>query len=297
MNAIGATELVRTICASAGIAGVVATQGVSPEVDPEEWHHARYLLDLGLEPDVDRAPSVAQAPRRAPQRCPALRRRPVPKPHRPGRRRAPAPAPGHRRGAGIGDDASGGRRRARRRGMVSRSHRRLRRAARAPRRASGRALGGDLRGRPPSRSPRSALDFARTQPALLRLGVGAQRHLGAPVAYRTIACLPALVGAWRHRGGGCSYIPTATASAIPSAVLDGAELRSGEVRPDQHVAARRGAHRPGARAAGEGAGGLVVEPRPDRARAGAGAGGAAARGPVHARDRAVHDRHRHATPT
>ena len=75
-----------------------------------------------------------------------------------------------------------------------------------------------------------ALDFARTQPALLRLGVGAQRHLGAPVAYRTIACLPALVGAWRHRGGGCSYIPTATASAIPSAVLDGAELRPGEVR-------------------------------------------------------------------
>ena len=30
MNAIGATELVRTICASAGIAGVVATQGSRP---------------------------------------------------------------------------------------------------------------------------------------------------------------------------------------------------------------------------------------------------------------------------
>ena len=75
-----------------------------------------------------------------------------------------------------------------------------------------------------------ARDFARTQPALLRLGVGAQRHLGAPVAYRTVACLPALVGAWRHRGGGCSYIPTATASAVPSAALDGAELRAAEVR-------------------------------------------------------------------
>ena len=75
-----------------------------------------------------------------------------------------------------------------------------------------------------------AREFAPTQPALLRLGVGAQRHLGAPIAYRTIACLPALVGAWRHRGGGCSYIPTATANAVPSAVLDGAELRAGEVR-------------------------------------------------------------------
>ena len=55
-------------------------------------------------------------------------------------------------------------------------------------------------------------EFAQTQPALLRLGVGAQRHKGAPAAYRTIACLPALAGAWRHRGGGCSYIPTATAA-------------------------------------------------------------------------------------
>src|SRR5919197_813874 len=31
MNAIGASDLVRTICASAGIAGVVGTQGLSPE--------------------------------------------------------------------------------------------------------------------------------------------------------------------------------------------------------------------------------------------------------------------------
>src|SRR3954447_23860185 len=35
MNAIGATELVRTICASAGLAGTAAAQGLSPEVDPE----------------------------------------------------------------------------------------------------------------------------------------------------------------------------------------------------------------------------------------------------------------------
>jgi anaerobic selenocysteine-containing dehydrogenase len=74
---------------------------------------------------------------------------------------------------------------------------------------------------------RVAREFAGTQPALLRLGVGAQRHLGAPAAYGTIACLPALVGAWRHRGGGCSYIPTATAAGVPGAVLSGAELRTG----------------------------------------------------------------------
>jgi anaerobic selenocysteine-containing dehydrogenase len=85
-------------------------------------------------------------------------------------------------------------------------------------------------GVPAAEIERIATDFARTQPALLRLGVGAQRHLGAPIAYRTIACLPALVGAWRHRGGGCSYVPKATAGAVPGAPIDGAELRSGEVR-------------------------------------------------------------------
>ena len=57
-----------------------------------------------------------------------------------------------------------------------------------------------------------------------------QPHLGAPVAYRTVACLPALVGAWRHRGGGCSYIPTATASAIPSGDLDRPDLRRNGAR-------------------------------------------------------------------
>jgi len=77
---------------------------------------------------------------------------------------------------------------------------------------------------------RVAGDFARDQPSLLRLGVGAQRHHGAPMAYRTIACLPALVGAWRHEGGGCSYIPAATAGAVPIAPLQRSDLRPDEVR-------------------------------------------------------------------
>ena len=44
MNATGATDLDRTICADAGIAGVIATHGVSPEVDPERWGNARYVV-------------------------------------------------------------------------------------------------------------------------------------------------------------------------------------------------------------------------------------------------------------
>ena len=73
-------------------------------------------------------------------------------------------------------------------------------------------------------------EFAATRPALLRLGVGAQRHLGAPAAYSTLASLPALTGAWRDRGGGCSYIPTATAAAVSSHPLQRIDLRPGPVR-------------------------------------------------------------------
>jgi anaerobic selenocysteine-containing dehydrogenase len=68
-------------------------------------------------------------------------------------------------------------------------------------------------------------EFASTRPALLRLGVGAQRHAGAPAAYSTIASLPALTGAWKDRGGGCSYIPLATAGALSSHPLEREDLR------------------------------------------------------------------------
>ena len=43
---------------------------------------------------------------------------------------------------------------------------------------------------------------AREQPSLIRLNYGLQRHHGGGMAVRTIACLPAIVGSWRHPGGG-----------------------------------------------------------------------------------------------
>jgi len=47
-----------------------------------------------------------------------------------------------------------------------------------------------------------ARDYAATRPAAIRVNYGMQRHAGGGMATRTIACLPALVGAWRERGGG-----------------------------------------------------------------------------------------------
>ena len=44
--------------------------------------------------------------------------------------------------------------------------------------------------------------YGTTQPAAIRLNYGMQRVRGGGNAVRAVACLPALVGAWRHRAGG-----------------------------------------------------------------------------------------------
>ena len=229
MNAIGASALVRTICARAGIAGTLATHGVSPEVDPEEWPHARYVLVWGWNP----MPTAPHLWRKILEARRAGARLAVVDPFRSRTANVAdvhlSPLPGSDGALALGMmraivDA----------GLADedwcRAHadgydELLERLAEHPVEAWAERCGiaaAEIR--------RVACDFARTQPALLRLGVGAQRHLGAPVAYRTIACLPALVGAWRHRGGGCSYIPMATAGAIPDAVLERPDLRPGPVR-------------------------------------------------------------------
>ena len=47
-----------------------------------------------------------------------------------------------------------------------------------------------------------ARELATTHPSFIRLNYGLQRHFGGGMAVRTIACLPAITGAWRHPGGG-----------------------------------------------------------------------------------------------
>lgn len=49
---------------------------------------------------------------------------------------------------------------------------------------------------------RLARDLGTIAPAAIRLNYGMQRVRGGGNAVRAIACLPALVGAWRHRAGG-----------------------------------------------------------------------------------------------
>ena len=47
-----------------------------------------------------------------------------------------------------------------------------------------------------------AREYATTKPSVIRLNYGMQRHAGGGMAVRTVACLPALIGAWRDAAGG-----------------------------------------------------------------------------------------------
>ncbi len=49
---------------------------------------------------------------------------------------------------------------------------------------------------------RLAREYATTQPACIRTLVGPEKHPTGAATFRAVACLPAVIGAWRHRGGG-----------------------------------------------------------------------------------------------
>src|SRR5918996_732426 len=254
MNALGASALERTICATAGYTGTAMTHGISPEVDPDEWSHARYLLVWGWNP-MSTAPHLW---RKLLDARGAGARLVVVDPFRSRTARVAdehlRPLPGTDAALAIGMM----------RAIVDaglhdeewcRAHtegyeEQLDTLARYPVEHWAR-----LCGVPAADVARAGREFASNRPALLRLGVGAQRHMGAPAAYATIASLPALTGAWRDRGGGCSYIPLATAGA-------GRADAPGREDPRRH------------------------RPRP-----GPRAGGPSPRRPLHRRARAVHDRH------
>lgn len=228
-NALGASDLERTICADAGIAGVVSAHGISPEVDPELWPAARYVLVWGWNP-MSTSPHLWKkilAARRAGARLVVVD---------PYRSRTARVADEHVRPLPGTDAAMGlGMMRA----IVDAG---LHAEDWCRRHVAGydellavieewpveRAA--EVSGVPAADIARIGREFASTQPSLLRLGVGAQRHAGAETAYRTLACLPVLAGSWRHEGGGCSYVPTATAAALSTEPLKGVEWRPGPVR-------------------------------------------------------------------
>jgi anaerobic selenocysteine-containing dehydrogenase len=68
-----------------------------------------------------------------------------------------------------------------------------------------------------------AHEYGTTRPAAIRLNYGMQRHAGGGIAARTIACLPALTGAWREAAGGI-VLTTADFYGFDHAALERADL-------------------------------------------------------------------------
>jgi anaerobic selenocysteine-containing dehydrogenase len=74
-----------------------------------------------------------------------------------------------------------------------------------------------------------AREYAGTRPAMIRLNYGMQRHSGGGMATRSIACLPALVGAWRDAAGGV-IMTTADFYGFNHRALEHPELIQGKPR-------------------------------------------------------------------
>ncbi|MFO1305703.1 MAG: molybdopterin oxidoreductase family protein [Burkholderiales bacterium] len=74
-----------------------------------------------------------------------------------------------------------------------------------------------------------ARDYATTRPAAIRLNYGMQRVAGGGNAVRAIACLPALVGAWRDPAGGALLSSSGT-FPVDTQALERPDLIQGRPR-------------------------------------------------------------------
>jgi anaerobic selenocysteine-containing dehydrogenase len=200
-HALGASKLDRTICASAGAKAMEMTLGKGMGFDPEAVVHARFIVAWGaniVSSNVHLWPFIEEARRRGavfvtvdPFRSRTAERADRHLAPMPGTDAALALAMMHvifrdgledrdyleRHTLGAGD---------------------LRARARewTPERAAG------VTGLTVSDVEWFAREYATRTPSAIRVNYGLNRHAGAGNAIRLIASLPAVVGAWRHPGGG-----------------------------------------------------------------------------------------------
>jgi len=200
-NRLGASRLDRTICSAAGKAGMKITLGGSYGMDPERVDEARLILIWGSNPIVSNLHfwSRAQEAKRRGARVIAI------DPYRSltaekcSEHIAPLPGTDGALALGMMHVIIG-------EGRYDRDYvekhtlgfEQLRERVRdyPPQKAAG------ITGLPAERIVALAREYAGTRPAAIRLNYGLQRHSGGGMAVRSILCLPALTGDWRHPAGG-----------------------------------------------------------------------------------------------
>lgn len=199
---LGASVLDRTICATAGGTGLTYTLGARIGTDPEALDDSRYIINWGSNTAVTNSHlwvrMVAARKRGArivtidPYRCRTAERSDW--------HLAPR----------VGTDAAlalGLMHVLFRDGLVDQDYLDRYTLGADPLRERVRTEYGPERvaaitGLPAGDVERLAHEYATQSPAVIRVNYGLQRHAGGGMAVRTIACLPALIGAWRHASGG-----------------------------------------------------------------------------------------------
>ncbi len=200
-HALGASLLARTICASAGGAGLKATVGKSIGFDPEAIVHARLIVAWGanvVSSNVHLWPFIEEARRRgaALVTVDPYRSRTAEKSDR---HLALLPGTDAALALGVLHVAF-------RDGREDRDY--LERHT-----VGWEALRERAREWTPARTAQTtgltveevewfARAYTTTRPSAIRINYGLNRHAGGGMAVRTIACLPAVTGAWRDVGGG-----------------------------------------------------------------------------------------------
>jgi anaerobic selenocysteine-containing dehydrogenase len=219
---LGSSQLDRTLCSSAGKAGIKVTLGGSVGMDPERFDEARLILLWGANPVVSNLhlwSRVQEAKRRGakvvaidPYRSLSAEKCTQHVALLPGTDGALALAMMHV----LIDE-----------GLLDRDY--------IARHTVGfEALAERVKQHTPQWAaqicgldPRAivqlARDYGTVQPAAIRLNYGMQRHAGGGIAARTIACLPALTGAWRDPAGGI-VLTTADFYGFDHAALERPDL-------------------------------------------------------------------------
>ena len=200
-SALGAARLERTVCGDNGATGLAAANGTFAGIDPELIEHSRLIVlwgtntivtNLHLWPIVQRARKAgARVVVIDPVRTRTAQAADLHLQPRPGTDAALALALVHV----IVEEG-------------------LHDADYVERHTSGfEALRAKAREFPPERAAQItglaadeiaslARDYATTRPAVIRTLVGMEHRRNGPMTFRTIACLPAVTGAWRDVGGG-----------------------------------------------------------------------------------------------
>jgi len=222
---LGSSQLDRTLCSSAGKAGIKVTLGGSVGMDPERFDEAKLILLWGANPVVSNLhlwSRVQEAKRRGakvvaidPYRSLSAEKCSQHVALLPGTDGALALAMMH---VLIAEDLLD-------RDYIARHTLGFDALAERAKQYTPQ-WAAQVCGLDPQAIVQLARDYGTVKPAAIRLNYGMQRHAGGGIAARTIACLPALTGAWRDPAGGL-VLTTADFYGFDHAALERPDLLGG----------------------------------------------------------------------